>query len=74
VLEGRQEQIAEKLDEVRRRQQESLERREELVREMEIASQLTRREQEERQAEQEALKQDLEEQVFFLVHYPLVSS
>ena len=63
MLEGRQEQIAKKLEEVKRRQQESLDRREELLRELEIASQLTRREQERAQAEQEAIKQELKEQV-----------
>lgn len=63
MLEGRQEQIAEKLEEVKRRQQESLDRREELLRELEIANQLTRREQERAQAEQEAIKQELKEQV-----------
>ncbi|KAK7087908.1 trichoplein keratin filament-binding protein-like [Littorina saxatilis] len=63
VLEGRQEQIANKLEEVKRRQQESLERREELLRELEIASQLTRREQEKAQKDQEVFKHDLKEQV-----------
>ena len=63
MLEGRQEQIAEKLEEVKRRQQESLDRREELLRELEIANQLTQREQERAQAEQEAIKQELKEQV-----------
>ncbi|KAL8604635.1 hypothetical protein ACOMHN_013415 [Nucella lapillus] len=63
VLEGRQEQIVDKLEEVKRRQQESLERREELLRELEIANQLTQREQKKVQEEQEAFKQELKEQV-----------
>ncbi|XP_076473107.1 trichoplein keratin filament-binding protein-like [Babylonia areolata] len=63
VLEGRQEQIADKLEEVKRRQQESLERREELLRELEVANQLTQREQERAQEEQEAFKQELKEQM-----------
>ena len=63
MLEARQEQIADKLEEVKRRQQESLERREELLRELEIANQLTRREQEMAQAEQETFRKGLREQV-----------
>ncbi|KAK7506009.1 hypothetical protein BaRGS_00002731 [Batillaria attramentaria] len=62
VLEGRQEQINAKLEEVQLRQQESLERREQLLQEIEIANQLTRREQEKAKAEQEALKHNLKEQ------------
>nr|KAG5713133.1 hypothetical protein BaRGS_007660 [Batillaria attramentaria] len=63
VLEGRQEQINAKLEEVQLRQQESLERREQLLQEIEIANQLTRREQEKAKAEQEALKHNLKEQI-----------
>ena len=69
MLEGRQEQIADKIEEVKRRQQESLDRREELLRELEIANQLTRREQERAQAEQEAIKHELKEQVGLTCNY-----
>ena len=63
MLESRQEQISLKLEELHERQVESLEHRELLVREMEIASQLTRRDQEEQEAAREAFKLNLEEQV-----------
>lgn len=63
VLEGRQEQINEKLEEVRLRQQESLERREKLLQEIEIANQLTRREQENAKVEQEEFQKNLKEQI-----------
>ncbi|XP_002734122.1 trichoplein keratin filament-binding protein-like [Saccoglossus kowalevskii] len=45
VLQGRQEQIHDKMEEVRIQQEESLERREELIRDLELAQQLTHREQ-----------------------------
>ena len=63
MLEGRQDQIAKKMEEVQRRHQESLDRREQLIREMEIANQLTRREQEMAQEEQTARRKELSEQV-----------
>ncbi|XP_041347757.1 trichoplein keratin filament-binding protein-like [Gigantopelta aegis] len=63
VLESRQQQICVKLDELHRRQVESLEQREQLVREMDIANQLTRRDQEEQEAAKEVLKLNLKEQM-----------
>ena len=44
VLDDRSRQIADRMESVRRQQEESLERREELLREIEIANQMTRRE------------------------------
>lgn len=73
VLEGRQEQIIDKLEEVRQQQQESLERREQLLNEIEIANQLTRREQEKVEAERKELKLNLEEQVRSLFWSPFQS-
>lgn len=51
------------MEEVRERQEESLRHREQLLREMEIANQLTRRDQEKAEAEKEELKLELLEQV-----------
>merc|ERR1711976_846929 len=63
VLDGRGDQIAAKMEENRRQQEESLERREELLRDLELANQLTRREEERREAEKSARKQELEAQM-----------
>ncbi|XP_025092426.1 trichoplein keratin filament-binding protein-like [Pomacea canaliculata] len=63
VLESRQEQIAVKLEEIKQQHQESIERREELLQEIEIANQLTQREQKEAEATQKAFKHSLEEQI-----------
>lgn len=50
---------------VRLQQEESLQQREQLVREMEVANQLTQRDQNEAEVQREALKLDLQEQVGF---------
>jgi hypothetical protein len=64
-MKTREEQILDKMEETRRQQQESLERREELLRELELVSQLTRREAEGVEAKKLARKQELENQVRF---------
>jgi len=63
VMKGREEQIQGKMVEVRRQQEDSLERREQLLQELEVVNQLTRREQEETEARKAAQKQQLEAQV-----------
>jgi hypothetical protein len=50
------------MEEVRRDQEDSLERREELLREIEIANQLTRREQEKMEEEKAGRKREIEAQ------------
>lgn len=51
------------MEEVRVRHEESIKQREQLLRELEIANQLTRRDQEKIEAEKEQLKLDLRQQV-----------
>ncbi|BFZ05393.1 hypothetical protein BsWGS_08432 [Bradybaena similaris] len=63
VLESRQEQITEKLNELQRQQEESLQRREELVREMEIVQQMTQREEEEERRNKITTRSELEGQI-----------
>jgi len=63
VMKGREEQIQGKMDEVQRQQEESLERREQLLHELDIVSRLTRHEQHETEARKAAQKQQLEAQV-----------
>jgi len=63
VLKGREEQIEGKIDEVRRQQEESLERREQLLHELDAVSQLTRREQQDIEARKATQKHHLEAQV-----------
>jgi len=62
-MKGREEQIQGKMDEVRRQQEESLERREQLLQELEVVDQLTRREHHETEARKAAQKQELVAQV-----------
>ena len=62
-MKGREEQIQGKMDEVRRQQEESLERREQLLQELDVVNQLTRREHYETEARKAAQKQELEAQV-----------
>jgi len=62
-MKGREEQIQGKMDEVRRQQEESVERREQLLQELDAVSQLTRREQQDVEARKAARKQQLEAQV-----------
>ena len=63
MLGARQEQVQDKMEAVRHAQQESLERREELVRELEVAQQLTRRDVERDEAQKTERKAELESQV-----------
>ncbi|KAL5016433.1 hypothetical protein ScPMuIL_006022 [Solemya velum] len=63
VIQDRQQQIGEKMEVVRLQQEESLQHREQLLREMEVANQLTQRDQKEAEAQKEALKLDLKEQM-----------
>ena len=63
VMDERQMQLAAKLESVQQRQAESLERREELIREMEIANQMTRRDQAKEEAARTERKQEIEAQV-----------
>ncbi|KAK3611704.1 hypothetical protein CHS0354_034375 [Potamilus streckersoni] len=63
VLDERQNQIEDRMEDVRQQQEESLRQREILLREIEIANQMTRREQEEAEQQKEALKLDLREQI-----------
>lgn len=63
VLEARNEQIGERIEEVKARQEESIRHREQLLRELDIANQLTKRDQEKLEAEREQLKEDLKQQM-----------
>ncbi|XP_014373308.2 trichoplein keratin filament-binding protein [Alligator sinensis] len=63
VLAGRQHQIQEKMEFNRRAQEESVKQREELIRELEEAKELTRREREEEEELKTARKQELEAQL-----------
>jgi len=57
------------MEETRRQQEESLERREELLRELEMVSQLTQREAHENESKKVARKQELENLVSFLRNF-----
>ena len=63
VLEERQAQISDQLAELQHQQEESLVRREELVREMEIAQMEAKKEEEERERDKLTTRVELEEQV-----------
>lgn len=63
VLGDRQIQIKNKMEENRRLQEESLQRREELLREMEVGQQLSRREQEEEERRKEETRRELGGQI-----------
>lgn len=63
VLEARTEQIEDRMLEVKERQEESLRHREQLLRELEIANQLTQRDLQKAEEEKEQLKLDLKQQV-----------
>lgn len=63
VLESRHDQIGSRLEELRHQQEDSMIRREELLREMEVAQTMTRREEEEREMEKVMTRQELEEQM-----------
>ena len=63
VLNARQEQIQDKMEAVRQQQEESIERREELLRDMEIAQQLTHREERLKEEAKELQKEELEAQM-----------
>ena len=62
-MDSRQEQIANKLNAVKQQREESLEEREELLRQLEIANQLTRREEEAREGQKSARRQEIDAQV-----------
>ena len=63
VLAGRQEQIQDKMVELRRQQEESIARREELLKDMEKANQLTQREREQTARQKEIQRDALSAQV-----------
>lgn len=63
VMDDRQRQLEDRMEQNRIDQEESLKQRELLIREMEIAQQMTHREKEETEAQKEALKLNLKEQV-----------
>lgn len=63
VMDDRQRQIEDRMEQNRLEQEESLKQRELLIREMEIAQQMTHREQQEAEAQKEALKLNLKEQL-----------
>ncbi|OWF44310.1 Trichoplein keratin filament-binding protein [Mizuhopecten yessoensis] len=64
VLDDRQQQIETRIEENREQQELSLKHREQLLREMEVANQMTHRDQKKAEAQKEALKMDLQEQMF----------
>ncbi|CAH1801077.1 unnamed protein product [Owenia fusiformis] len=63
IMAGRQEQIAQKMEEVKQQQQESLERREQLVRDMELAQQMTHREAQQTERAKSERKTELQSQM-----------
>ena len=63
VMRGREEQIQSKMETVRQQQEESLERREELINELERVNQLTQRDLHAKEEEKAHTKRRLEEQV-----------
>jgi len=62
-MKGREEQIQGKMDEVQRQQEESLERREQLLNELDVVNKLTKYEQQETEARKAAQRLELEAQV-----------
>jgi len=62
-MKGREEQIQGKMEEVRRQQEESLDRREQLLQELDVVNEMTRQEQHETEVRKAAQKQQLEAQV-----------
>ncbi|XP_033747698.1 trichoplein keratin filament-binding protein-like [Pecten maximus] len=64
VLDDRQQQIVTRIEENREQQELSLKHREQLLREMEVANQMTHRDKQKAEAEKEAIKMDLQEQMF----------
>lgn len=65
----REAQVEEKMRAVKAEQEESLQRREELLRDVERANQLTRREDERREQAKTARKAELESQVKKTTHF-----
>ncbi|KAL4223980.1 hypothetical protein ACF0H5_017439 [Mactra antiquata] len=63
VMEARNDQIEDRMEQVKLRHEESIKQREQLLRELEIANQLTRRDQEKIEAEKEQFKLDLKQQL-----------
>ena len=66
VMDERQNQIQQRMETVRIAQQESLERREELLKDLEMANQLTRREVEDKNLAKIERKREIDSQVTFL--------
>lgn len=64
VLDDRQQQIELRIEENREQQELSLKHREQLLREMEVANQMTHRDKKLAEAQKEAVKLDLQEQIF----------
>lgn len=73
MLDERRRQVAERMEAVNEEQQESLERREELLRELEFAQQMTRREKEDQEEEKRRRKSELESQVCNFIDHVSVS-
>ena len=63
VIEGRQQQLEEKITEIKKEQLENIERREELLRKIEEGNQLTTREEKRKHDQQKKLNEDLQSQV-----------
>lgn len=70
VMNERQLQMDYKMEANRRDQEESLERREELIRDLDLANQLTRREEKRKEEEKMQRKRELEGQVSALHAWP----
>ena len=64
MLDSRQEQIADKMASVRRQQEESLRRREELLQELDLANQMTQRDEAEKERQKTERQHELEAQVW----------
>ena len=65
VLEGRKHQLDEQMEELRRRQEESIESREELLRELQAIQQMTAREKEEDLQRRREREEEIKGQVKF---------
>ena len=68
-MDERQNQIQQRMETVRIAQQESLERREELLRDLEMANQKTRREEEGKDLAKKERKREIDAQVIFIFMY-----
>ena len=68
VIEGRQQQLEEKITEIKKEQLENIERREELLKKIEEGNQLTAREEKRKHDQQKKLNEDLQSQVHVHVY------